>query len=536
MLRFVSQILPSMRGWGKRRRKPRPAEAHSTQTPPLSGDVKKLLQQIKESVGESDDVVVREFLIAGRNPAAVVFVDSLIEKRAVAEDILNVLMHESRRDPEHERQVDIRRVVDKLAIPLAQTQEVQSVGDIEESILEGDTVLMIEGVKTAWAFDTKGFEFRAVGESKGEPAVRGAREGFAEPLGVNISLIRRRLKDPNLRFKTRVIGERTKTQVALCYIEGLTNKEIVKTAKARMDAIKTDAIIESRDIESYVHGYPYSLFPLTRITTRPDMCVRYLLDGRVVFLTDNTPWAIVVPSVLQDFFITAEDYAHTFYQTIIVRWIRVIAALTAPFLPGFYIALTAVHPELIPTELALSIAGSREGLPFPTVMEVVMMELVMEILREATIRMPREMGNTIGIVGGFVIGTAAAQAGIISNLMVIIVALTAVATFVPPSFEISIPLRLSRWFFAVTAAISGLYGMTIGITLILTHLCSISSYGIAYLTPVSPLRSSILSDSLLGRVPTPEARKRPGWLRPQDTESRSPYLQPRKGPQMDDGD
>ncbi len=530
--RFLERVLASRPSSEPRGHVPRP-----NIRPHHSGNLQNLLTAVQETIGESDDIVIRRFIIAGESPAALIYVESMVERKVITEDILQPLVHEARRSPNELPLQEIREKIDKLTVTVSEVDRVDQFDRMVEAVLNGDTVLAIDGVKSVWALETKGFKHRNVEPPSVERSVRGSNEGFTEPIDVNLSLIRRRLKDPNLRIKNHTIGERTKTRVAVLFIEGLTNKEIVKAAEERLTAIDVDGVLESATIEQHLNDHPYSIFPLTRVTPRPDLCVKWLLTGRVIIVVDNTPFAITVPVVLQDFYKTIEDITHAFFNATIIHWVRLAAALIAPQLPGLYIALTAVHPEMIPTELAMSIAGSREGLPFPTIVEVIMMEITMEILREAAIRMPSQMGATIGIVGGLVIGTAAAQAGIISNLMVIIVSLTAIATFAPPSFEISIPTRLMRWGFAMSAAFLGLYGMGIFALVIIGHLCSLSSFGVPYLTPYSPVRgTSLLKNSLLLTWPGPLIKTRPSWLRPQDRRSKGSYEQPTKGPQLDDED
>lgn len=486
------------------------------------------LRRLEPYLNEAADSVVRRFQIAGQIDAALVFYSSLTSRTIIDRDILGPLTRLSQHGrgafPAVESTVASNRVV-----------KVADLGDVLSQLLDGQSALFVAGHDHAYLLETPGFEYRSIEETKNEPSVRGSREGFVEVLDVNIGMIRRRLKDYRLSIRKLNIGARTQTATAVLWLDGVAQPEFYETVTSRLQAIQTDGIIESADLEEYIKDRPYSVFPTTRATSRPDWVVRMLLEGRVVVMPDNTPFALVLPASFIDFLRTQADYVHGVWEATFIRLLRTVALIIAPLFPGLYVSLTSVHIGLLPTEFALSIAGTREGIPFPAVLEVIMMEIMMEIIREGALRMPRELGNTIGIVGGLVLGQAAIQAGIVSPLLIIVIAATALATFTPPSFEIVVALRITRWAFFIGAAILGLYGMMAVFFVLVMHMSSLTSLGVPYMSPISPFRHSDWRDIFL-RLPLPMRGRRPAYVRAADQVSQAKYQQPHKGPQTTDED
>lgn len=345
---------------------------------------------------------------------------------------------------------------------------------------------MIDGYSKALVASTRGWEARDVSDPVTEGVVRGPREGFTENLRTNTSLIRRRIRNPKLKIETLRIGAVTRTEVVVAYIEGTADSSVVKEVHERLSRIDTDAILESGYLEEFIEDSPFSPFPQIEHTERPDKIAAALVEGRVVILTDGTPFVLIVPTVFFQFLQSSEDYYERYLLGTAIRWIRFMAFLFALLLPSLYIALTTIHQEMIPTNLALSLAGAREGVPFPAFVEALMMEIAFELLREAGLRLPRPVGQAVSIVGALIIGESAVRAGIVSPVMVIIVALTGIASFSVPAFNLAITLRLLRFPMMMIAAVMGVPGMAMAVLVIVTHLADLRSFGVPYLSPVAP--------------------------------------------------
>jgi len=382
-------------------------------------------------------------------------------------------------------------------------------------VLSGETAILIDGSGQALIANTRGWEHRPISEPLTESVIRGPRVGFNEIMKTNTAQIRRWIRDPNLRIKAFQLGRRSKTDIAVAYIEGIANPEVVDEVQRRLKKIDIDGIIESSYIEEMIEDSPFSVFPTVQDTERADRVVAALLQGRVAIITDNTPFVLLVPVTFWSLYYAAEDYYHRWPLASLLRFVRFIAFLFSLYLPAFFIALSTFSPELIPFKLAVAIAGSREGVPFPVFIEVFLMEIAIEIIREASIRLPGPLGQTIGIVGGFILGDAAVRAGIISPIITVIVALTAISSFTAPSFAVAIGTRILRFPLMIIAAVGGLFGISMATILLIIHLASIKSFGTPYLSPFTPFKPEDMKDTLF-RVPWWAMTYRPGMYRPFD--------------------
>ncbi|GGH88896.1 hypothetical protein GCM10007096_42270 [Pullulanibacillus pueri] len=311
------------------------------------------------------------------------------------------------------------------------------------------------------------------------------------------------------------LGERSKTDAAILYIEGIANPKIVKEVIRRMEKIDTDDVSETGIIEQWIEDSFLSPFPQIQHTERPDRCKAALLQGRVTILLDNTPFALIVPVTFGQLFHTPEDYYERWILTTLIRVLRYIAAFISVFLPGLYISLVSYQPGMIPTALTLSIASTRDGVPFPATIEALLMSITMELLREAGLRLPKPIGQTVGVVGGLVIGDAAVTAGVVSPIMVIVIALTAIATFSIPSYSMAISLRILRFAIIFAAALFGIYGLIMVYIMVNVHFVNLKSFGVPYSAPYGPLIPRDMKDIVL-KVPTMFLRERPRMLQPQD--------------------
>lgn len=488
---------------------------------PISASLDKNLDMLKNILSHNNDVIFRRFRLGMGNhaEAAVIYIDGMIHKAIVNNDIIKPLMLESRMagiDPPGKNLLDL---VKNFIISVSDLKEARSMDKVVAGVLYGDVALLIDGLDTALVTDVKGWNSRAVEEPQSEVLVRGPREGFTETLRINTTLIRRRLRSPNLVFEDLSIGRVSQTGVIIAYIRGIVSPDMVVEVRSRLQRIDIDGILESGYLEEFIEDSPYSPFPQVVHTERPDRVSASLLEGRVAILTDGTPMALIVPSEFMSFMQSSEDYYERYVLGTAIRWLRYISFAVSLLLPSLYIAITTFHQEMIPTRLLISLAAAREGVPFPAFVEALIMEFTFEALREAGIRLPRAVGQAVSIVGALVIGQAAVQAGVVSPMMVIVVAITGIASFVNPAFNIAITMRVLRFPMMVLAATLGLFGVMVGVLAILIHLSGLRSFGVPYLASLAPLHPGDMKDV---------AVRAPWWAmdrRPTETGSLNPRRQ-----------
>lgn len=486
---------------------------------PLTRDLVDNVKVLKKLLGNSDDVIFRDFILGSANqiPATAVYIDGLVNKEMVQRDTLAPLMLWAQEvlAPAVSTPDAIKELVSTRLLSMLEIKEKELYTEVAEEVLNGETVLLFDGLDIAIAMGTKSWEHRGVSEPKTENLIRGPREGFNEIMKTGVALIRRRIKDPMLRVKLIRMGQRSATDVALIYVEGVANPVLVKEVRRRLDLIKTDAIIDSGYIEQYIQDSPFSPFPQIQYTERPDRVASGVLEGRVAVISDGSPNALIVPATISTFLPAPEDYYERSLLMSFIRLVRTASILFSLLLPALYVSVVSFHQEIIPTTLALTIAGSRAGVPFSALVEALVMEFTFELLREAGVRLPAPLGSTIGIVGGIIVGQAAVSAGLVSPIMVIVVALTAIGSFAVPSFNIATSFRLLRFPLLFLGGAFGLFGVTAGLVLILVHMVSLKSFGVPYLSPLAPLTLSDLTDTVV-RAPVWSHRLRPLMFRPTD--------------------
>ena len=422
-----------------------------------------------------------------------IFADGMVEKEIINENVLLPIMRHS--IPDH---IDGSEILDFLINRIVVSGEVKKTVNVDElvgSIVYGDTIVLLDGVKEALIIDTKGWEFRTVSEPLSESVVRGPREGFTESIRVNLSLIRRKIRNSSLKFQFRVLGSRTKTRICLCYLEGVANQKILAELEERLDKIDIDGILETGYIEELIKDAPLSPFRTMGNTERPDVVAGKLLEGRIAVMCDGTPFVLTLPYVFIEHFQASEDYYTNYMYASLNRFFRSAGFFLSTSVPAIYTALVTFHKEMIPTPLLLSITAAREGVPFPTVVEALLMLFVFEIIREAGVRLPSAIGQTVSIVGALVLGEAAVAAKFVSAPMVIVAALTGIAAFlVPKMFG---PLVSIRIVFLLLSAFLGLYGYIFGVIGLFIHLMSIRSFGIPYMLNVGSLNKQDLKDTAI---------------------------------------
>ncbi|WP_407647409.1 spore germination protein [Gracilibacillus salitolerans] len=477
------------------------------------------LQNTKNLLDEPADLAIRKFTVRGsEHQCATVYIDGLVDGLYVRNNIIeNIQLEtEGKQIPDNKQ-----KLFDELNQEILSTTSLQigyTLDDVSNGILSGSTVLYLDGIDKVFIIKTQGWDKRDIQEPVTEALIRGPRDGFVEDLRTNMALMRRYIQDPNLRFKTYQIGRRSKKNLVVTYIADVIHPDILKEIKRRLDSIDTDDAPESGFIEQWIEDNYLSPFPQLMNTERPDKASAALLQGKAVIMLDGSPFVLIAPTTLGGAMQSPEDYYERWTIGTLLRILRYIAAFIAIFLPSLYIALVSFHPGMIPTNLAFSIAASREGVPFTPLIEAVLMAITMELLREAGVRLPKTIGQTIGIVGGLVIGDAAVQAGIVSPIMVIVVALNAIASFALPAYSIAIAFRIILFGFIFLAGTFGLYGIIIGYIMVNIHIVNLKSIGVPYSTPFAPTFFKDWED-LIFRKPIPLLTTRPEYMQTNDKQS-----------------
>lgn len=464
---------------------------------------------IKNTFLNCDDVVMREFSF-GENKSIrgfMAYVDNIVSGDVIENAVLTNVLARSR-----------IKQGERLARRL--TEEVIAVGEVDfaadfkavyDAMLMGDMVILVDGDDEGIVVSTKKFPTRGVPTAENEVVVQGPKDAFCESASINTVLVRRRIRDTRLKVIRKKVGKMSASTVVVMYMDGVARQEVIDEALRQIEDMKTDIIPDSGYFVELAKGREMTPFPTMQITERPDKTAASLCEGRVAVIVDNAPFAVLAPATLNVFFQSAEDYYDRWEIMSFLRLMRYVAAVMAVCLPGFYIALTVYHPQVIPTSLALKIAETRANVPFPTVVEVLIMELAFELLREAGIRLPSPVSSTIGIVGGIIIGQSAIDAGLVGPAVVIVSALAGICSFVVPSASFVSAMRLVKYFVLVLSSLWGLFGFWLSICVITVHLCSIKTFGIPYMFPFcsgSVNGWSDLKDSLI-RLPYFLMKKKP---------------------------
>ncbi|WP_425447665.1 spore germination protein [Dethiothermospora halolimnae] len=459
--------------------------------------LKEMKLKLSQKFEDCSDIVVRTVKIDDDTKVLLVYIDGLSNHEIINKNILNPLMTQFK-EKYNINQKDKLTFINEEILHTAEVEYIYDFNNVLNSIVEGKTILYIDGYSTVLKIGAKGWESRGIEEPQTESVVRGPREGFTETLRSNTALLRRIIKDPNFKIESMVLGEKTRTEVSICYIKGLARKDIIGEVKKRLNKIKIDGILESGYIEEFIEDNPLSPFPQIGNSERPDKVAGKILEGRVAIICDGTPFVLTVPRLFIEALQTSEDYYSKPHFVTMIRIFRVIALLITITLPAFYVAFISYHPQSIPFKLLMSMAKSREGIPFSPFVEALVMLTAFELLREAGVRMPKPVGQAVSIVGALILGEAAVKAGIASNLMIIITALTAICTFIVPSLGGVIPLL--RIFLLIGANLLGYMGIFLVAIIITTHLFQLKSFGVLYMYPMVTLDPRSYKDSFI-RLP-----------------------------------
>lgn len=476
---------------------------------------KKIAENINliKTIFHNDNTLVTRNIETPSEPTikyCILYSDGMVNNKLINEDIIKPLL-------EYRPEKRESGLMNIIANQVTLSNSVEKTADLEkmiQAIIYGDTVLFADGYAEALILNTKGWSMRSTAEPENEKVLKGPREGFTEALLMNLSMLRRRIRTPELKMEYQTFGTKTKTQACLCYMEGLVNTEVLDELKRRLNTFTIDGTLDVNYIAEFIRDAPYSPIKTVGSTERPDVVVAKLLEGRVALLLDGTPVAITLPYLFIEHFQSDEDYYINFYFSSIGRMLRLAAFFVSTSVPAIYVALTTFHQEMLPTSLVISISQARQGVPFPTVLEMILMLVVFEMLRESGARMPGMMGQALSIVGALVIGQAAVSAKIVSAPMIIVVAITGICGLMVP--HIKGASIIIRFVLLGLSSIMGLYGYMFGILALLMHLFSVTSFGIPIMSGIYTNGPQDRKDIMI-RAPWWKMQKRPKYLSPNTT-------------------
>lgn len=488
--------------------------------------------KVKYNTIINSDIVLREFTLSARNrqyKALLFFIDGMVDSQLINNNVLEALMLRNRAnifDGDQNQivsegvanNITVRRVkkfnlesyiFDSL-LPQNNVKKVDSFSDAFSGVNMGNCLLFVDTLSVAFDIDVKGYKQREVSSPNNEIIIQGPQEAFVENLRTNTALLRRVVNNENLVIENIEVGKLSKTKCTVCYIKNIANSDLVAEVKYRMNNLEIDSLLSSGELEQLIEEDQNCSIPQILSTERPDKATKYLYGGRVVVLINGNPYALIMPATLIDFIASPEDTNLKFQFANFLKFLRLLAIGITLLLPSLYVALANFHQELLPTELLFSILASRENVPFPVIFEILVMEISFELIREAGLRVPSPIGPTIGIVGALVLGQAAVSAGIVSPILIIVVAITAIASFAIPDFSFGFHLRLMRFVFLLLSYIAGFFGIGLGLFIYTCILCSLQSFGVPYTAPYAPVTTIKQHGFFL--MPTWKREKRADFL------------------------
>ncbi|AXI28538.1 spore germination protein [Priestia megaterium] len=464
---------------------------------PLYDDVNKNIERLLNELGNSSDVLLRMVESPYQNTlkAAVIHLDGLADENIINENIMTPLIQWLKESNQVATVEEIEEQIPQM-LTVSQLTIKENWHEFVSAVLTGETVILLNGSSKIFIGNTKKLQSRAVTEPTSQTVVRGPKDSFTENLRTNTSLIRARIQDSNLRLDSMKIGSVTHTDIGIMYIQGNADERIVEEIKERLKGIKVDGVLESNYIEEFIRDDRTTIFPLLLNTERPDAVVGNLLEGRIAIIVQGTPFVLIAPAIFSQFFQSPEDYYQNYYIASFLRILRFGSFFLSMYASAIYLALITHHQGLIPNTLMVSLMAQRERVPFPAIVEMLVMELAFEMLREAGIRMPRAIGPAVSIVGALILGQAAVEAGFVSAAVVIIVAISAISNFTLPSTSIVNAARGFRFILIIVSAFIGLYGILLMTLCICLHISSLRSFGIPYFSPFAPFDFKEQKDTL----------------------------------------
>ncbi|MBY0121707.1 spore germination protein [Bacillus sp. S/N-304-OC-R1] len=472
---------------------------------PISANLEKTIEIFEQiySIPENKDVKIRRLVIKSLNRKAAILTVSTITDPVILDDfIIKPLLRNA-----NEKKVD--DILQGLTISPDTV-----IMDIITKINNGHAVLFIEGFKNAFCINAANFHGRDIGSPDNEIALKGSKEAFTEKMDINISLIRKRIRNESLIFESTMVSERARNEVTLVYLKDITNEKLLNNIRERLKSLSVDSIQNLGLLEQHIEERTFSIFPTILYTERPDRATAYIENGYIILIMENSPASLIVPATFWSFFHTSEDYYMRFLYGNFTRALRAVGMFITIFASAIYVSITNYHTEMIPPDLLLAIASTREKVPFPALFEVFLMEIAFELIREGGLRVPAPIGPTIGIVGALILGQAAVQANIVSPIVVIVVALSGLSSFTVGDLSMNFTIRLIRFCFLIAGGLFGFYGMTALFTAGIFYLVSLKSFGVPYLAPMTP--KYISSKDTVFRRMLKDEMFRPGYLKPKD--------------------
>ena len=442
----------------------------------------------------NSDIEIREFYIMAidkRIRAFLIYIDGMANTESINNFILKPLMLRNRTNTytnkisnkQSNENFSLEDHIATCLLPQNKVTMVEDFSQVTSDINAGNCAVFVDTLPVAYSVEVKNFKQRSISSPQNEIVVRGSQEAFVEPLRTNTSILRRLINNENLIIENCSVGKVSNTKVAICYMNNIANSDLVAEVQYRINNLDVDTIISSGQLEQLIQDNSNSLFPQIIATERPDRAVSSLLEGKVAVIINGSPYVLIMPGVLNDFLSSPEDINLRFQFSNLSKIVRLLASLIALLLPGIYIAITNYHHELIPTELLFAIAASRESIPFPIIFELLFMEIYFELIREAGLRVPSPIGPTIGIVGTLILGDAAVKANIVSPILIIIVALTALCSFAIPDLSLNFTFRILRFVYIILGYIGGFLGIGLGIFVLILSLSNLTSFGVPYIMP-----------------------------------------------------
>ena len=495
-----------------------PMEKEKIKTP-ISPHIKENMQHIEDLFTDSQDFIGRYFPVGGAGAPwiYVAYFDAMNDRELFD---LSIVRHLYKMDwaslSYEEKNHGLYNTLLNRGIATVDFSEAKSMEDVLYFMMAGDTAIFVDGFDKVIVVATRGFPNRGVQSAETEIVVQGPREAFSEVMRFNTALIRRRIRDTGLKVKQSKIGERSQTDIALMYIEGIVRPEVLAEVERRLEKINIDGVMDAGCVEQLIEENWLSPFPQIQLTERPDKAASSILEGRIAIIVDCSPFVLLVPVSLNMFFQASEDYYNRWQVMSLTRFLRFVGALIAVALPGVYAAVALYHPSMIPFLMVEKLAEASRAVPFPLLMEIILLDAAFELLREAGIRLRSASGGTIGIVGGLIIGQAAVEAGLVSSIVVIIVAMTGIATFSIPNVSLVYGFRLVKYFILILAAAFGFIGLWVGLLVTLIHLAGLKSFRFPYLMPFAAGEMGHYEewkDSIF-RLPLSRMKKRPIYADP----------------------
>lgn len=474
--------------------------------PDLPPDLKESESILRQALGQSEDIHYRPIMLRWKNRAGLmVYTEGLVQTDMLNAHLLEPLLENQPTGEPPPSLADLGRRL----ISISDQQVMTASAEVRDEVYRGKAALLVDGCAGALILGAQGWEERPVQSPPTEAPLRGPRDGFIENIVSNVALVRRRLCSPSLQVKYFRVGARSKSRVGLLYLVDLARPQLVHELETRIAALRFDGILDTNQLRELLVGSGFSPFPRMESTERPDKVVAALLSGKVAIMVDNSPFASLAPCTLMDSVWAPDDYYTAPAIIFLLRLVRVAGWAATLFLSPLYIAVEMYNPELVRTDLALFLARERQGIPLTAAVEIYFLEMMSEMIHEATVRLPAKIGSAATVVGGLIIGEAAARAGLISNIVIIVVAISAIGSFTLPGQEFAQGWRATKWVLIAAASLFGVYGIFAGAFVLLSWLASRDSFGTPYLAPLAPFIPGDLKRDFVYRMPWSAVRRRP---------------------------